>query len=151
VITANYSGSLKTGTNGFHEELYGLATNLIQIESGGKRFRDILGGYPDYYDNSRWGYYLGYFKQQNYKPMNCNNFCPYSDECNHSTNILSTVKPKRHSMEILPNFKEKLYSIEEVEEDVRKTIETAVDADDDSWHIIKAQTSVGKTEAYLGE
>lgn len=133
-----------------HDELVGIATNLIQIETGGKKFRDIMGMYPDFYkDNNRWVYYLSYFKQQEYKPRSCNHFCPYCEKCNHSTNILSTVKPKRNSMERLANYDERFFSIKEAEEDVYKNIQSAVEANDSKNHIIKAQTAIGKTETFL--
>ena len=132
-----------------HEELYGVALNLIQIETGSNFFQEILGTYSDYDEQNRWDYYLRYFKQNNYKPQNCNGFCPYKNQCNHSTNILSTANPKRHLMNRIVNYTEEYYPIKEVEEDVYKKIKAAVNSEDNNWHIIKAQTAIGKTEAFL--
>lgn len=134
-----------------HDERFGIATNLIQIELGAKRFKDILSE-DNFYDDSvvqHWSSHLGYFKQNEYKPASCSVFCPYHKECKHGRNILSTVKPKYHKMERLSNCEERLFPIEEAEKDVRHKIEAAVCANDTKWHIIKAQTAIGKTEIYL--
>ena len=135
-----------------HNELFGISTNLVHIETGIGTFKNILSRYSDYYDalkQDRWDFYLKYNRDQNYSPMNCNMFCPYKEICRHGANILSTVKPKRGTMERLSNFVEVYYSIEEVQEDLAKSLERAIHADDKMWHIIKAQTSAGKTEAFL--
>jgi hypothetical protein len=81
--------------------------------------------------------------------MSCNHFCPYSEECPHTTNILSTAKPKLHTMERIPNYSEVFHPIDDVVADVRRCIEEAVSAPGIGWHIIKAQPAIGKTEIYL--
>ena len=135
-----------------HDELFGVSTNLMHVETGISTFKDILSRYPDYYDAlkvDRWNFYVKYNKSQNYSPQKCNMFCAYKDICNHGTNILSTVKPKRGTMEKLSNYKEFYYPIEEVQEDLVRNLERAVYAKNKMWHVIKAQTAAGKTEAYL--
>lgn len=135
-----------------HDELFGLSTNIVYVEKGIKEFEEILLRYPDYYDSSkqdRWDFYLKYNKASNYCPEQCNKFCAYSDICNHGTNILSTVKLERGTIERLTNYTETYYSIEEVQEDLTKNLESAINANDTRWHIIKAQTAAGKTEAFL--
>ena len=62
---------------------------------------------------------------------------------------LSTVKLERGAIERLTNYTETYYSIEEVREDLTKSLESAICANDTRWHIIKAQTAAGKTEAFL--
>ena len=61
-----------------HNELFGLATNLVQVESGPKQLLSILENYPGH---DRWDYYLKYMK--NYNSESCNLFCPYKNQCNH--------------------------------------------------------------------
>lgn len=144
----------ETGRNRLHDnELMGIATNIIQVESGIKKFINILqvnsyyADYPDKY--TTWNYYLNYFKQNEHKPISCNLFCPYKDKCEHSTDILSTAKPKYHTMGKLVNYKEHFYSIEEAEKDLEQSISRAIEAADNLFHIIKAQIAIGKTETYL--
>lgn len=135
-----------------HDELFGISTNMIHVETGISTFKDILSRYPDYYDTSkqdRWAFYLKYNKEQDYHCRECNMFCAYKDICSHGANILSTVKPKRGEMVKLSNFKEKYHSIEEVQQGLSDNLEQAICADDKRWHIIKAQTAAGKTEAFL--
>lgn len=143
----------KTGAKRLHHhELFGLSTNIIYVETGNNVFKDILIRYPEYYDPSklqRWEFYLKYNKESKYYPEKCNRFCAYSDICNHGTNILSTVKPERGTMERLASYTETYHSIGEVQRDLRKNFERAINASDSRWHIIKAQTAAGKTEAFL--
>lgn len=135
-----------------HHELFGLSTNIIYIETGKAVFKNTLSKYPEYYDHSkqkRWEFYLNYNKDSNYCPEQCNKFCAYSDNCNHGTDILSTVTLKRGTIERLANYTETYYPIEEVQEDLKDNLRTAINANDTRWHIIKAQTAAGKTEAFL--
>ena len=83
-----------------HNELFGIATNLLQIESGKERFNEILLMYPNlgYFRNKNEKYWFdqfSYLRQNNYKPSSCNTFCPYKNSCPHSSNIISTIKPKK--------------------------------------------------------
>lgn len=135
-----------------HNELFGLSTNIIHVETGINVFQDILLRYPEYYDNSkqeRWKFYLKYNKESLYRPKHCDKFCAYSDICNHGMDILSTVKLERGAIERLANYTETYYSIEDVQENLSKSLESAICANDTRWHIIKAQTAAGKTEAFL--
>ncbi|MCL2052854.1 MAG: hypothetical protein FWG90_00210 [Oscillospiraceae bacterium] len=134
-----------------HDELFGLATNIIQIESGARCFNDYL--YNNSYFGDRkhkyesWDYYLKYIKD--YKPQSCDRFCPYKDTCSHGTNILSSSRLKYHEFERLSNFKETYVSIKEAEDDFAKELYKAIKSKRTGWHIIKAQTSLGKTEKYI--
>ena len=137
----------------YHDELYGIACSLIQVETGKRVFLDTLlanSQHKSYLDKyNQWDYYLDYFRQNEYKPQNCDSFCPYKSECQHGTNILSKLKLKNHQIIKLANYKEKYYPIEEVEKDVRDKITIAVNAADSDVHVINSQTSIGKTQVYL--
>lgn len=63
-----------------HDELFGIATNLIHVDSGSRRFLDVLSEHSHFYGEkfSKWEHDLGYMTQQNYQPRSCDNFCPYS-------------------------------------------------------------------------
>ena len=88
-----------------HHELFGIGNSIIQIESGIDRFIEVLEKHY-YYDDRLWKYDkwkkdLNFNKSREYKPTSCINFCPHKDKCDHSANILSTVKPKYGTMEKL--------------------------------------------------
>jgi hypothetical protein len=52
-------------------------------------------------------------------------------------------------MEMVANYTEVYHSIKEVEDDLLQILEQAIHSNRKLWHIIKAQTSAGKTEAFL--
>ena len=135
-----------------HYELFGIATNIIRIETGINVFKETLSRNPDYYDakkQNRWDFYLKYIRDNDYTMQSCNNFCPYKDICLHGTNILSTVKQKKKTMEKLNCSGEEYYSIEEAQEDLKQNICKAVESKEKKFYIVKAQTAMGKSEAFL--
>ena len=135
-----------------HNELFGLATSMIQIENGPKSFDEIQALHPRYYDNERrqkWNNNLRSFLDHEYKPMKCSKFCPYCEKCQHKSNILTTVCPKRGTIEPLLDYQTTYYSLEEVQEDTYHAIHNAYFSNEKRIHVIKAMTSVGKTTSYL--
>ena len=135
-----------------HDELFGIATNLVHVETGTTKFMECLHRHG-YYDDGRNQRYLKWERDlksiKNYKPYACNGFCPYKDKCQHGENILSTAKPRLHKMEPLANYVEQFVSIQEAEEDFEHSLSNAVQADAPGWYVLKAQTSLGKTATYL--
>lgn len=135
-----------------HYELYGLATNLIQVETGVQRFLDIRNENIEYYGaekNNKWKYDLSYMKQNGYKPQRCDSYCPYCTECVHGKNIISTVDVKRGTMEKVGGFHEEFYSLEDVQDDTYNAIRRAYYAKDKQFQIIKSMTAAGKSSSYL--
>ncbi len=135
-----------------HNELYGILTNLLQVETGSQRFASILLKYPDFYSDNKetWvSRHIPYMKQHDYQPQNCNHFCPYQSKCKHGTNILSTVCLKRGMIERIPGYSESYHPLEAVQLDTYNAIYKAYGANDEQIHIVKAMTSVGKTTSYL--
>ncbi|MDR3238241.1 MAG: hypothetical protein LBT84_07040 [Spirochaetia bacterium] len=134
-----------------HMELFGLATNLVNVETGAAFFNDNLRKHSYYEDRpQKYQKWLQDLRNiRGYKPYTCDCFCPHSDECAHGTNILSTARPKYHQIERLPNYVEHYVSIEEAAEDFKRQLQYAINAGPKKWYVIKAQTAVGKTETYL--
>ena len=129
------------------DELLGLATNLVQIESGTARFKSILKSNA-YFDDrpkkySSWDYSLFYIR--GYTHFSCEGFCPYKNSCVHADSIISTTKPQ---MERLTNYVEVFHPREEVEKDVEQAIFNAHRTHGIMMQVIKAQTSSGKTTSY---
>jgi hypothetical protein len=137
-------------------ELFGLATNIIHVETGERWFKDTLRKHSHYakyrQDYSYWEYNLDYMTRSGetgYCPKSCDGFCPYIGECSHGRNILSTSVVRYHRIEVLANREPAFVSLDEARQDTRRKIINAVEAGDDDKHIIKAQTSIGKSETYL--
>ena len=130
-------------------ELFGIATCMVNVESGPTRFMEILR------DTSRYDHRPEKYRKweqdlrrmKDYKPRSCNGFCPYKDICSHGTNMLS--KPKRGKMERLVGYVEEFDTLENVQIDVYNSISKAYHDSDVMWHIIKAMTAIGKTTSYL--
>jgi hypothetical protein len=70
-----------------HDELFGIATNLIQVETGTKYFMEKRMEYPELYPddvkNEKWKAHLSYMEQNEYKAQHCDKYCPYHEECVH--------------------------------------------------------------------
>ena len=135
-----------------HDELFGLATNLANAETGTDRFLKCFKA--NSYADGRVGKY-GYWAHQikryisGYQSQACNNFCRYCNSCSHLTNMLLTAKVKYHQMERLSGYTEKLCTLEEAEKDFQENFRNAMDDPRKVWFVIKAQTALGKTETYL--
>lgn len=136
-----------------HDELFGIATNLIQVETGTKYFMEKRLEYPNIYPddakNEKWEAHLSYMEQNNYYPQACDKYCPYHKECAHCKNILSTIYTKRRSMEKIVGCNEEFYSMEEMQEDVYDAISRAYHAIGKKYYIIKAMTGAGKSHSYI--
>lgn len=135
-----------------HEELFGIATNMIQVETGAREFREILSEHkePDNEERvSKWGHHLSYMQQMTYNPQRCDGFCPYYKQCIHGKNILSSVMVRSGTPEKISGAQEVFYPIEQVQEDTYYAIYDALCANDTKVHVIKAMTSVGKSTSYL--
>ena len=140
-------------------ELLGLATNLTQAESGSKKFISTLKEHTYFCQGKEyesWRYHLFYLKNRDIMP--CKTFCPHHDTCPHGKNILSTSKPKYHQIERIEDCAENLVTLDESSADFTENFVKAVMSDKQGWHIIKSQTSIGKTalilkflKGYLGD
>jgi hypothetical protein len=135
------------------DELFGLATNLIQFESGSTSFMDIIRTHSYFDDNIKkyadWSYYLNYMKKKDCKSSSCHIYCPYINQCNHATDILSTTKPERHTIIKLANCKEQLYDRDEAAEDFAQKFKIAFETDDNKIHVLNAPTALGKSTLIL--
>ena len=133
-----------------HDELFGLMTSLIDIETGKDLFLSIMSKYPEFYDHlEKWQLDTKYCIDEEYKPQRCDGFCPYCGECSHTRNILTTAHPSRNAMEPDPNYDVRYYTLEEAQDDVYKVIHKAYMQNDNSIYIIKAQVGIGKSHSYL--
>lgn len=136
-----------------HDELFGIATNLIQVETGTEYFMEKRLDYPELYPdvakNEKWEAHLSYMEQNKYYPQACDKYCPYCEECTHCKNILSTIHTKRRSMEKIAGYHETFCSMEEMQNDVYNAISNGLCASGKKFYIIKAMPGAGKSHSYL--
>lgn len=121
-----------------HGEKFILATNLRFIKGGKTWFFEAL---PDSY--SKWKKAWKFNANHNYMPSGCKSGCPYAEQCGCST-IYSKCSSKIRKLSNLDTY----VSLENSQEQLKICLQEAVDARDDNIYVIKAQTALGKTEAY---
>lgn len=85
------------------DELFGICTNLINIEGGLKLFKEMIEKSQFNKERSTdWANFKAdQLNNQGLKPMKCINFCQYKEQCKHATNIINTVKTKRNTLQII--------------------------------------------------
>ena len=104
-----------------HDELFGIATNLIDVEAGIKCFMEIRSKNSGLYADEKtdkWKADLSYMGQNDYRPESCEKYCPYYEKCSHGRNILTTVHSRRGSMEPIAGYHEEFCPMEEMQDDV---------------------------------
>ena len=134
----------------FYDELMLIATNLINIEKGKKVFLEILNSSVnencEAYFKRNWKAILNNLIERDYSPETCAN-CKYAGDCNHQKNMILTAKPTDSCICVV---EPKVYcSIEEAEESLRENFRKADESCDEGFHIVIAQTGLGKTNLYL--
>ena len=135
-----------------HDELFGIATNLIDVEQGTKYFMETWSKHSELYTNEKtdkWKADLSYMVQNDYRPECCEKYCPYHEECSHGRNILTTVHSRRGSMEPIIGNHEVFSSMDEMQDDVYGAIRRALFAEGKKFYVIKAQVGAGKSHSYL--
>ncbi|MDE7354461.1 MAG: hypothetical protein K2O06_15630 [Acetatifactor sp.] len=135
-----------------HDELFGIATNLIDVETGNKCFMETRSKHSELYageKTDKWKADLSYMVQNDYRPECCEKYCPYHEECSHGRNILATVHSRRGSMEPIAGYHEEFCSKEEMQDDVYSTIQKAIFSGGKKFTIVKAQVGAGKSHSYL--
>lgn len=134
--------------NGIHlpyEERFILATNAIHIRGLEKVFLKVL--YENYDSYHKWKYYIDYFKSRSFHPTSCSS-CPYCDECIHEENMVLTVSGRKNIVRV--EEEPPYVSVEEAYRQVYEALYTSVSAPDNRViYLIKAQTSIGKTHAFV--
>ena len=135
-----------------HDELFGIATNLIDVETGAKCFMEIRSKHSELYideKTAKWKADLLYMVQNDYRPECCEKYCPYHEECSHGRNILTTVHSRRGSLEPIAGYHEEFSSLGEMYGSVYGAIRRAVFSHDKKFYVIKAQVGSGKSHSYL--
>ena len=128
-----------------HNERFMIASNLRYIKGGEKKFLDVLEQYYDSGTVEKWTKDLKYMCD--YKPMRCSaDICPYFELCNHNGTIADTIITDRRVYKL---EEDTFYPLEDAVENLKESIESAYQSKGIGVHLIKAQTSIGKTTQYI--
>jgi hypothetical protein len=132
------------------DTLEGLASNLIHVESGSARFKEIL-NIHSYGNYEQWKHHLSYMKKMDHQPSPCNKYCPHRNQCQHAKDILTTTKSKYHQMERLYNHNgtDQFASISDVEKDFKYDYMSAMNAKDTHIHVLNYQLGLGKSTTVI--
>lgn len=136
----------------YYPELWGILTNLVHIYGGLKYFRRIMDtlektvDYPYKYD--KWRSNCTQISKSPYAPKKCEDYCPYSEECKHGKNIITTVNISKKEFTVLNNNKKYVDEATAREKLYTYTKEALISYDNDI-HILSAQTGLGKTYTYI--
>lgn len=129
-----------------HNERFIILTNIGKIENGKKYFMDILEKYYPEDTVKKWD---GYKYVADYFPQSCSpDVCKYYYECHAGKyrNILELLR-NEHAV----SYDDSLVygTLEEAEENLKNNLELAMQSKIKGIHLIKAQTGLGKTTAYI--
>lgn len=132
----------------YHNEVFGLMTNLLNIEGGKSKVIEVLNARPEYYSKKdEWQLMINQIRKLNYSPSNCETFCPFSNECIHAKNMIQQGKLSRGSVQVLAS--PELNSIDDVYNKLDKIIEDILINKPKGIYILKAPTGIGKTELLI--
>jgi len=135
----------------YHEELFGLVTNLHWIEGGQKLFVQSLLLRREYGDK-KYGDKKRFFERDisrihrvQYQPSNCTKYCFYHKTCYHHKNILDFLNKKIQPIEV---SERKYITINEARLTLSNKFYDFLTSDEELIHVIKAPTGIGKTELF---
>lgn len=127
-----------------HDQRFAVLTNFMQASGGVKYFFEIM---EEFYDNDsveKWRGYVCYMK--GYRPRRCSGqFCPYYENCENAGTIADTIARDRKVYRKTAEY----HSLEKAAECMEDNLYRAYRAGGIGIHLIKAQTGIGKTAAYI--
>lgn len=134
-----------------HMEMFGIMTNLLQIEGGPAKVDQILNSRKEYSEKTySWRTMANQIIKSNYQPCQCEKFCPiqFEGNCNHCLNIIEQGKLVRGRIQV--TGKTKVKTLEDAENELKETFNSILENDKEGIYVIKAPTAIGKTELYVG-
>ncbi len=128
-----------------HEARFAILTNLLHIFGGLNLFMNIIKAFYGEKEYDKWSRDVKYMK--GYHSCRCSgSFCPYYDSCENAGTIVNTLALDR---KVYKTEEERYYTLEEAQECLADNLRNAFESYDVGLHLIKAQTSLGKTTAYI--
>lgn len=134
-----------SGTWMYHDQLFGLATNLKYISGGLKKMEDIMRifnekGDTKYTENNFK--IIKFIRKMNYYPMPIKKFSPYQED-SELENLVSVLRSKNRIKIITATKK---IDLKDAENKFKKRFEEVLEIDDtNNVYIFKLPTAIGKT------
>ncbi len=133
-----------TGEDLDHNAKFAIITNLLYVNGGQKCFLDVLERGGDTESYKKWKKNLYYLR--GYLPTRCSEqFCLYCQNCENAGTIVDTLALDRK----VYRQPEQYYSIDEAYQCLLDNLNEAFLSDKIGIHMIKGQTAIGKTTAYM--
>ncbi len=127
-----------------YQSRFAIYTNVMNVRGGEKWFFNVMEKFYNQEQIERLKRNRQYIKGL---PQRCSDsFCIYYNSCERSSTILEAISSKR---KIIKEKHEKYASIDEAYEFMKMSIESAVNSAKQGIHLIKSQTALGKTSAYI--
>lgn len=127
-----------------YDEKFTTATNLLNINGGRKQFLDIIRQVYGEESFNRWESRLKYMR--GYHPKRCSEeSCPYYHQCIHENTMIDTLAMDRKVYQGKTDY----VSIDAAASKLKTDLANAFRSCEKGIHLIKAQTGLGKTTAYI--
>lgn len=127
-----------------HMGKFAIITNLLGVLGGEARFLDTLEKYYEEESIAKWKKDIKYLK--GYLPKRCaEDFCPYYESCENAGTILKTLSRDRK----ITREERPIYTLAEATGCMKENLQAAFQSPGKGIHLIKAQTGLGKTTAYI--
>lgn len=127
-----------------YDEKFTTATNLMNINGGRKQFLDIIRQVYGEESFNRWESRLKYMS--GYHPKRCSEeSCPYCHQCIHENTMIDTLAMDRKVYQGKTDY----VSIDAAVYKLKTDLASAFRSCENGIHLIKAQTGLGKTTAYI--
>jgi len=134
-----------------HNQLFGIATNLIWIKGGEKLMKSTMDRYDDmgmtaYTQNNR--NILPYVKKVGYLPMNLANFSPYEEDHQFS-NLISSVRHPKGQIEVI--YRQPKISLNVAQHSLHEHFQIIKNSNEKKVYLIIGATGIGKTKELENE
>lgn len=132
----------------YHEEIFGIATNMWRVKGAESRMIKAIENNDDYQDKYNKINTIKVCSSYGYSPKRCADFCPYHEECpNTGLNMLHSVDNKRGSIRKVED--NEVITLEEAEVMLQQAILDSYEAPNRKVYVIKGVTGIGKTTALM--
>lgn len=137
------------GHNPGYYARWGVMSNLLCLRGGETLFLDLISRCcTDQHQHVKAELNIKDYKARGYKPMSCDHYCPHSDECIRSSNLISTARLYNRDVHRKPA--QPPVSIEEASATLSTIVSDIYTSPDHDIHLVLADCGIGKTEAILG-
>lgn len=128
-----------------HNELVGLATNMIHLKGGMKLWNNYFKLNENY--SPEKASIINYVNKRGYNPMRIGDFSPFAIDCNNPVQTFPAAVTKRGKINIVdPNFRYDYIPIKKARKMLKTEFRKILKSDDNNIYLLKCATGLGKTQ-----